>query len=526
MFCTTLSFSRVNEWFQAQNYYKYLCLFVSSYNDEDRMITEMVYKKKLMIDRMTGHDICLFYFTPGDKTIVSANSSHDFISYQIDQLKHDKYLDCLIASNSHENIAFETNIDIAEDVCSTYHIYQSSLPAFIFIGKDKINQPLVYTIKNFEDFNALLKPINAINTFVNDKNQVDSMIHLYTKNLESRIELDNLLTAKPEYSLDLVISNMAKILSDRANDYNISIQNITEQVKHKPYNCKKIIYSAFPWLTKDRDLSKAVKHIHKAFKYSLGNQNQRIKILESELNKYGDILTVSDYKDLINKHIAEIENINKIFIENMLNYLNLDTSSINNIMNDLDNKRSLTPYALKLILNHIKNDSTNDIATNNLCCNVFIAGSKALIQQRTQLRAALMEMQNLWGVMFMAKTFEDFSASLTHRAEGRQGDYNDFIRDKADVVVFVFDGAIGDITLQEFDLAFETMKQRNGVKPQIYVFFNRTSELSNNSHKMDNIVFKLNSIHQYYIDYTSNEELNRKFKDSINRYLVGRYISK
>ena len=128
---------------------------------------------------------------------------------------------------------------------------------------------------------------------------------------------------------------------------------------------------------------------------------------------------------------------------------------------------------------------------------VFIAGSKTLTQLRDSARAALMEISNQYrtlNTMFRSYTFEDFPRSFT--LDGRQADYNDYISNQADYVIFIFDEGFGDITLQELDVAMQGLKKNN--RPQIYVYCN---EAKMNCDKFKEIQRKLNDYGQYYIAY-------------------------
>lgn len=128
---------------------------------------------------------------------------------------------------------------------------------------------------------------------------------------------------------------------------------------------------------------------------------------------------------------------------------------------------------------------------------VFIAGSKTLTQLRDSARAALMEISNQYrnlNAMFRSYTFEDFPRSFT--VDGRQADYNDYISNQADYVIFIFDEGFGDITLHELDVAMQSLKKYN--RPQIYVYCN---EFKMNCDKFKEIQRKLNDYGQYYIAY-------------------------
>ena len=67
---------------------------------------------------------------------------------------------------------------------------------------------------------------------------------------------------------------------------------------------------------------------------------------------------------------------------------------------------------------------------------IFIAGSKELVHERSIIREELSKVENLLDFDVRALTFEDFKTSLKGERGGRQTDYNTFIRDEADVVVF------------------------------------------------------------------------------------------
>ena len=139
---------------------------------------------------------------------------------------------------------------------------------------------------------------------------------------------------------------------------------------------------------------------------------------------------------------------------------------------------------------------------------VFIAGSKTLTQLRDSARAALMELNNQYrelNVMFRPYTFEDFPRSFS--VDGRQADYNCYISEQADYVVFIFDEGFGEITLKELDVAMHGLKINN--RPQIYVYCN---EAKMSCDKFKEIQNKLNAYGQYYIAYEEGH-----FKDQLKQ---------
>lgn len=87
------------------------------------------------------------------------------------------------------------------------------------------------------------------------------------------------------------------------------------------------------------------------------------------------------------------------------------------------------------ILKDLKSKHYNPIT------KVFIAGAKKLNAERALLREQLSKVANAKNMDIRSLTFEDFATSLTGRNRGRQADYNKFIEEEANIVVFIFDSA-------------------------------------------------------------------------------------
>ena len=99
---------------------------------------------------------------------------------------------------------------------------------------------------------------------------------------------------------------------------------------------------------------------------------------------------------------------------------------------------------------------------------VFIAGAKKLKLERLLLREQLSKLSNQFNLDIRTVTFEDFQTSLTGKEKGRQEDYNRFIKEKADIVIFVFSSIAGRITEDEFDVAYNSFQANN--RPEIFVY--------------------------------------------------------
>lgn len=99
---------------------------------------------------------------------------------------------------------------------------------------------------------------------------------------------------------------------------------------------------------------------------------------------------------------------------------------------------------------------------------VFIAGAKKLKLERLLLREQLSKLSNQFNVDIRNVTFEVFQTSLTGKEKGRQEDYYRFIKEKADIVTFVFCSIADRITEEEFDVAYNSFQTNN--RPEIFVY--------------------------------------------------------
>ena len=151
---------------------------------------------------------------------------------------------------------------------------------------------------------------------------------------------------------------------------------------------------------------------------------------------------------------------------------------------------------------------------------VFIAGSKSLTIERDAIRSVLqiLSNNNAKKVLIRTYTYEEFDTSLS--PEGRQKEYNRFIMNEADYVIFVLDGTIGGVTLLEFDVAWNTFTSKK--RPGIYVYHKPTAPISKEIQK---VIDKINQCGQYYTEYSDIENLKLKIENSFHR-VIGASSSK
>lgn len=148
---------------------------------------------------------------------------------------------------------------------------------------------------------------------------------------------------------------------------------------------------------------------------------------------------------------------------------------------------------------------------------IFVAGSQALINERDACRSVCSQLQNKWGTI-ITKTFEDFPVTMSE--VGHQKEYNNFIEKKADMVLFIFSGSVGNFTREEYDHAYSSFKASG--HPKIIVYFDKKG--SDNEAIMQ---FKeeLGANDHYYQEYASLGDLKKKVKDHINNALIAKHKS-
>ena len=145
---------------------------------------------------------------------------------------------------------------------------------------------------------------------------------------------------------------------------------------------------------------------------------------------------------------------------------------------------------------------------------VFIAGSKSLTVERDAIRSVLQILSNSNSkkVLIRTYTYEEFDQSLSY--EGRQKEYNRFIKNEADYVIFVLDGTVGGITLDEFDVAWKTFTSEK--RPGIYVYHKPTNTTSKG---IQDVIGRINQCEQYYTEYSDVENLKLKVESAFRRII-------
>ena len=138
---------------------------------------------------------------------------------------------------------------------------------------------------------------------------------------------------------------------------------------------------------------------------------------------------------------------------------------------------------------------------------IFIAGSKELSKPRTLIRNVASNLSTDYdrkgkSVSINVYSFENFS--LTFADNGQQNNYNRFLRNEADLAIFVFEDKTGGITMDEFDVAYSSYARRK--HPQICILSKKSQH---RNEKLDMLRNKVSGLNQYYNEYEDDAELQR-----------------
>ena len=175
MFVTTLNFSQVLERFYQENKYDFLLLFVSSFDGNDKEILKQVVDNAKRIDKITGERICFFYFVQD-----LFDSMNEKITRCVRNLPNWQPL-----YGEGVSITMETS----DDICSHFGLLRSYLPAFILVPKNRREEPQIISIKDYQDLESLLSPLNTLNSYLFDRERIISDYKCKKQNFRSHLHL-------------------------------------------------------------------------------------------------------------------------------------------------------------------------------------------------------------------------------------------------------------------------------------------------------------------------------------------------
>ncbi len=141
---------------------------------------------------------------------------------------------------------------------------------------------------------------------------------------------------------------------------------------------------------------------------------------------------------------------------------------------------------------------------------IFVSGSKKLKEHRLRLKALVNNLNGEYRMKGYHITLNMFSYV---NLGDSQADYDEFIKNKSDIVIFLVEDRMGEKTKEEFLLASKAQKGRG--KPKLLVFIREFQERTPEIEEVEKIVS--DNSDSYYVDYSNLEDLENKVKERLNQ---------
>ena len=148
--------------------------------------------------------------------------------------------------------------------------------------------------------------------------------------------------------------------------------------------------------------------------------------------------------------------------------------------------------------------------------SVFIAGSTKLREETNRIKSVISDLD----FRYSSRSFRIETSNYSSHGDCQQN-YNDYIKNEADVVIFVLKGSIGAITEEEYLVAMDSLSTKG--RPEVYVFVDPEEESSPEyQHLLEVIRSRMLNEKKYYIRYNGVEDLAYKVRARLDDYLLRR----
>lgn len=140
--------------------------------------------------------------------------------------------------------------------------------------------------------------------------------------------------------------------------------------------------------------------------------------------------------------------------------------------------------------------------------SIFVSGSKKLKEHRLRLKALVNNLNGENRMKGLPVTLNMFSYVNLGDC---QADYDEFIKNKSDMVLFIVEDKMGTKTKEEFLLASEAQKDKG--RPKILVFMREFQEKTPEIEEVEKLVSENSD--SYYVDFANLEDLENKVKERL-----------
>ena len=152
----------------------------------------------------------------------------------------------------------------------------------------------------------------------------------------------------------------------------------------------------------------------------------------------------------------------------------------------------------------------------NTSLSIFVSGSKKLKEHRLRLKALV---NNLNGEYRM-KGYQLALNMFSYLNLGdNQTDYDDFIENKSDVVIFLVEDGMGEKTKEEFLVASQAQKKKGS--PKTYVFLKEYQQKTPQIEEVEKLISENSD--SYYIEYSNLEDLEFKVRERLVHEIEDRF---
>ena len=141
---------------------------------------------------------------------------------------------------------------------------------------------------------------------------------------------------------------------------------------------------------------------------------------------------------------------------------------------------------------------------------IFVSGAKRLKEHRLTLKALVNNLNGENRLKGCPVTLNMFSYV---NLGDNQAEYDEFIMNKTDIILFIIEGRMGEKTKEEFLLASEQFKKTG--TPKMYVFMKDGQERTPEFVELERLIS--DHCDSYYIEYSNLEDLEYKVKERLNQ---------
>jgi hypothetical protein len=125
-------------------------------------------------------------------------------------------------------------METADDICRHFGILRSNLPAFILVGKNSREEPQVFSIHDYQDFESFLTPLNILHSYIEDKESILSRyqqdLQKYQNQIKRREKWTNTLRELEAKKEEFVVLGMA----EQTEDCNSGIEKLRDRLRESP----------------------------------------------------------------------------------------------------------------------------------------------------------------------------------------------------------------------------------------------------------------------------------------------------